>query len=33
MDEIYEIGQFIVKFEYKYSKNCVVSFVRAKALC
>ena len=25
MDEIYEIGRFIEKFEDEYSKNCVVS--------
>ena len=29
MDEMYEIGRFIAKFEYEYSRICVVSVVRA----
>ena len=29
MVEMYEIGRFIAKFEYEYSKICVVSVVRA----
>ena len=29
MDEMYEIGWFIAKFEYEYSRICVVSVVRA----
>ena len=29
MDEIHEIGQFIAKFEYEYSKICTASVVRA----
>ena len=29
MDEMYEISWFIAKFEYEYSKICVVSVVRA----
>ena len=29
MDEMYEIGQFIVKFEYEYSWICIASVVRA----
>ena len=28
MDEMYEIGHFIAKFEYEYSRICVVSIVR-----
>ena len=28
-DEMYEIGQFIAKFEYEYSRICVFSVVRA----
>ena len=28
MDEMYEIGRFIAKFEYEYSRICVVSVVR-----
>ena len=33
MDEMYEISWFIAKFEYEYSKICVVSVVRAQTLC
>ena len=33
MDEMYEIGQFIAKFEYEYSRICNASVVRAKTLC
>ena len=33
MDEMYEIGWFVAKFQYEYSGNCVVSVVRAKILC
>ena len=29
MDQIYKIGRFIAKFEYEYSRICVVSVVRA----
>ena len=29
MDEMYEIGQFIAKFEHEYSRICIVSVVRA----
>ena len=29
MDEMYEIGRFSGKFEYEYSRICVVSVVRA----
>ena len=29
MDEMYEIGRFIAKFEYEYSRTCAVSVVRA----
>ena len=29
MDEMYEIGRFIGKFDYEYSRICVVSVVRA----
>ena len=29
MDEMYEIGRFIAKFEYEYSGICIVSVVRA----
>ena len=29
MDEMYEIGRFIAKFEYEYSRICIVSVVRA----
>ena len=29
MDEIHEIGQFIAKFEYEYSRICTASVVRA----
>ena len=29
MYEMYEIGRFITKFEYEYSRICVVSVVRA----
>ena len=29
IDEMYEIGRFIAKFEYEYMNNCVVSIVRA----
>ena len=29
MDEMYEIGRFIAKFEYEYSRICVASVVRA----
>ena len=29
MDEMYEIGQFLVEFEYEYCRICVVSVVRA----
>ena len=32
MDEMYEISWFIAKFEYEYSKICVVSVVRAWTL-
>ena len=28
MDEMYEIGQFIAKFEYEYSRIWIVSVVR-----
>ena len=28
MDEMYETGQFIAKFEYEYSRICIVSVVR-----
>ena len=28
MDEMYEIGWFIAKFEYEYSRICVVLVVR-----
>ena len=29
MDEMYETGRFIAKFEYEYSRICVVSVIRA----
>ena len=29
MDEMYEIGRFIAKFECEYSRICVVSVIRA----
>ena len=29
MDEMYEIGRFIAKFEYEYSRICIVSVVIA----
>ena len=29
MDKMYEIGQFIAKFEYEYSRICIASVVRA----
>ena len=29
IDEMYEIGRFIAKFEYEYMNICVVSIVRA----
>ena len=28
MDEMYEIGQFLVELEYEYCRICVVSVVR-----
>ena len=28
VDEMYEIGQFLTKFEYEYCRICVVSVVR-----
>ena len=33
IDEMYETSRFIAKFEYQYSRNCVVSVVRTKNLC
>ena len=33
MDEMYEIGWFITKFEHEYSRICVVSVLRAQTLC
>ena len=32
MDEVYEIGWFIVKFEYRYSRICIASVVTEFAL-
>ena len=29
VDEMYEIGRFIAKFEYEYSRICIVSVVIA----
>ena len=29
IDEMYEIGRFIAKFEYEYSRICIVSVVIA----
>ena len=38
MDEMHEIGWILIfwnwlKFEYEYSRTCVVSAVRAQTLC
>ena len=33
MDEMYEIGWFVTKFEHEYSRICVVSVLRAQTLC